>query len=35
VTGTSTVGAVAMAAQLTRSFQWNKTDILYEPGGVL
>jgi hypothetical protein len=35
VTGTSTVGAIAMAAQLTRSFHWNKTDILYEPGGVL
>jgi hypothetical protein len=35
VTGTSVVGAPAVAAALTAPFVWNKTDVLYEPGGVL
>jgi hypothetical protein len=35
VTGTSVVGAPAVAAALTAAFVWNRTDVLYEPGGVL
>jgi hypothetical protein len=35
VTGTSAVGAVAVAVQSTAQIVWNRTDIVYEPGGVL
>lgn len=35
VTGTSAVGAPALAVQSTAPIVWNKTDVLFEPGGVL